>query len=120
MKLWSKYTSPENQEITSKAPETKKSYVLKSAMVATALLSTQVQASDLIAQCDLNHNWIIDTRLTYKQDWVPKYIAKKEVKCSTKFELQREQVNWKQLDKDIKWLDKDIKWLEWKILAKKR
>ena len=136
MKKWllivSKDQSTTSVETQKNSPETK-SRVLKSVMIATTLLATSVQAGQLlktdpavIAKCDVNWDWKISNRKTYKIDWVSKIIAKKEYKCSIGIELQNAQGElknaqgeWKKLDKDINWLDKDIKKLEWQILAQK-
>ena len=65
------------------------------------VLATSVYANSMLDECDVNNNWKIDTRKSYKIDWVPKAIAKKETKCSLTYELER-------LDKDSERLDKEI------------
>ncbi len=111
----------------------KKSWILKAAAIALTLSTTQVQANDLLKQCDFNNDWKISTRKTYKIDWVPKDIAKKETKCKIKYEriqseqklaqneqklaqnekeLAQEKIVLAQLDITVEWLKKEIKKIE--------
>jgi hypothetical protein len=76
-----------------------------------ALLSTQVQANELLDKCDINKDGKISTGKTYKIDWVSKDIAKKEFKCKLRFENAKLDKNIEQLDKEIEQLDKIIKLL---------
>ena len=111
----------EHQDIQ-KTPD-KKWWILKAAALSAVLLWTQVQANDLLKQCDFNKDWIISTRRTYEADWVPKEIARKETKCKIKFrwvkirkklvqnkqELAQEKIVLAQLDITVEWLKKEIK-----------
>ena len=90
----------------------KKAWVLKTAIVSATLLATQVQANDLLAQCDKNWDWKISTRKTYKADWVPRDIAKKEFKCKLSYEIAQWKEKLAQWEEEIKQLDQEI--AQWK------
>jgi len=83
----------------------KKARVLKTAIVSATLLATQVQANDLLAQCDVNWDWKISTRKTYKADWVPRDIAKKEFKCKLSYEIAQWKEKLEKLNKIVEILD---------------
>jgi peptidoglycan hydrolase CwlO-like protein len=103
--MWENNNQLKTSEIQTKTPETK-SGILKSSAVAFVLATTQVQANDLLDQCDFNGNWKIDTKQDYKAWLVSKDIAKKEFKCGLKYDIAK-------LDGDIAKLDGDIaKWRE--------
>lgn len=76
-----------------------KSRVKLAAAVLAVGLSTSVQASDLLKQCDFNKNWAIDTPATYgvsKKDLKPEQrdLIQKENNCKVKFE-------WVKLDEEL-------------------
>ena len=86
--------------------------------------SIQLQANDVLKQCDINNNWHIDTRIDLKwKIWEDKVswikIIRDENKCKRKYELaQNEQrlaqnkQSLAQLDMTLEWLKKEIKKIE--------
>ncbi len=86
--------------------KTSKTRMKLAALAMWTIISwTQAQASDLLTQCDFNHDWKISTRKTYKADWVSRALAKKEFKCKLDYENA-------QLDQENAQLDQEI--VEWK------
>ncbi len=71
-----------------------KTRVTLAAAVLAVGLSTSVQASDLLKQCDFNKNWAIDTPATYgvsKKDLKPEQrdLIQKENNCKVQFDLAK-------------------------------
>ena len=85
---------------------------LKLSAIALVLATTQVQANDLLNQCDFNKNWKIDTKQDYKAWLVSKDIAKKEFKCGLKYEIAQQEKDIAKWKKRIVQLD-----IDWKKIA---
>ena len=71
-----------------------KGRITLAAAVLAVGLSTSVQASDLLKQCDFNKNWAIDTPATYwvsKKDLKPEQrdLIQKENNCKVQFYLAK-------------------------------
>jgi hypothetical protein len=84
-------------------------------MLWAALLSTQVQANDLLKKCDVNWDWKLYTwkqarlfKKEAKKDWLITVdeqnlikLAKKENKCKLKYNITQWEERITQLDKEI-------------------
>lgn len=95
-----------------------KSRVKLAAAVLAVGLSTSVQASDLLKQCDFNKNWAIDTPQMYWINSKPEFrdadpkikdIITREKKCETDFSIAQKDVSIAQSRANIKKLDEEDK-----------
>lgn len=87
-----------------------KGRVTLAAAVLAVGLSTSVQASDLLKQCDFNKNWAIDTPQMYGLKTRPEYAAAdpkikdiitREKKCETDFSIAQKDASIAQKDASI-------------------
>ena len=94
-----------------------KGRVTLAAAVLAVGLSTSVQASDLLKQCDFNKNWAIDTPQMYGLKTRPEYAAAdpkikdiitREKKCETDFSIAQSRASIAQKDASIAQKDASI------------
>jgi len=110
-------------ETTQKSPEQpKKNWILKAVAVSATLLSTQVQANDLLAQCDwIDRAWVIhQDKKNWKINGFPEKLCVKKIKIAQwkeRVAQWKERVaQWKivlaQLDMTLENLKKELREVE--------
>lgn len=96
----------EDQDVNKEKSRLKEAAKIAVATAASLVIwSTQIQANDLLSQCDLNGDWRINTKADFKAWLVTKEIAKWELNCEADFNISEWEKRISEWEKRIEKLE---------------